>query len=80
MNGTLESFDYVQCAACGHLHLVAPPTDLGNYYAKGYYSFHSRAIPRWRQWLYRTRTAGLLGGGGVFGRTLNHLKSPYYAY
>ena len=80
MNGTLESFDYVQCAACGHLHLAAPPADLGAYYAKGYYSFHARAIPRWRQWLYRTRTAGLLGGGGLLGRTLNRLKPPYYAY
>ena len=80
MNGTLESFDYVQCAACGHLHLVAAPADLGSYYAKGYYSFHARAIPRWRQWLYRTRTAGLLGGGGVFGQALNRLKPPYYAY
>ena len=80
MIGTLESFDYVHCAACGHLQLVAPPADLGSYYAKGYYSFHARAIPRWRQWLYRTRTAGLLGDGGVFGRALNRLKPPYYAY
>ncbi|MDD4118602.1 MAG: class I SAM-dependent methyltransferase [Kiritimatiellae bacterium] len=80
MNGTLDSFDYVQCAACGHLHLVTLPADLGDYYAKGYYSFHSRAIPRWRQWLYRSRTAGLLGGGGVFGHLLNRLKPPYYAY
>ncbi len=51
MNGTLDSFDYVQCAACGHLHLVTLPADLDAYYAKGYYSFHTRAIPRWRQWL-----------------------------
>ena len=79
MFGTLESFDYVQCGACGHLHLAAPPADLGSYYAKGYYSFHARAIPRWHQWLYRTRTAGLLGGGGLLGRTLNRLKPPYYA-
>lgn len=80
MLGTLEPFDYLQCAACGHLHLIAPPANMGDYYAKGYYSFHARAIPRWRQWLYRTRTAGLLGGGGVFGRALNRLKPPYYAY
>ena len=80
MDGTLESFDYVQCAACGHLHLVAPPADLGSYYAKGYYSFHARAIPCWRQWLYRTRTASLLGNGHFLGRLLNGLKPPYYAY
>ncbi len=80
MNGTLEPFDYVQCSACGHLHLVSPPADMGPYYAKGYYSFHSRAIPRWRQWLYRTRTATLLGGGTAPGRILNRLKPPYYAY
>jgi len=80
MNGTLDSFDYLQCAACGHLHLVVPPTDLGPYYAKGYYSFHSRAIPAWRQWLYRTRTSSMLGGGSWLGKMLERIKPPYYSY
>ena len=80
MDGTLDPFDYVQCAACGHLHLVAPPADPGAYYAKGYYSFHARAIPGVRRWFYRIRTAALLGAGSAPGRILNRLKPPYYAY
>jgi len=80
MDGTLESFDYVQCAACGHLHLVALPADLGSYYAKGYYSFHVRPIPVWHRWLYRIRTSAALGGGNIFGSLLDRLKPPYYAY
>ncbi|MDY0150196.1 MAG: class I SAM-dependent methyltransferase [Kiritimatiellia bacterium] len=80
MNGTLEPFDYAQCPACGHLHLAAPPADMSPYYATGYYSFHSRPIPAWRQWLYRWRTAAALGGGGVSGRLMNRLKPPFYAY
>ena len=80
MIGTLASFDYVHCDACGHLRLVAPPADLGAYYAKGYYSFHARAIPGMRRWFYRIRTAALLGAGSAPGRILNRLKPPYYAY
>lgn len=80
MNGTLEPFDYLQCAVCSHLHLLTPVADLGSYYAKGYYSFHSRRIPAWRQWLYRTRTSALLGGGSWLGRMLEGIKPPYYSY
>ena len=80
MNGTLEPFDYVQCSVCGHLHLVSPPSDMGPYYAKGYYSFHTRPIPAWHRWLYRTRTEASLGGGNSFGSLLDRLKPPYYAY
>ena len=80
MIGTLESFDYVQCSTCGHLHLVSPPADIGLYYAKGYYSFHVRPIPVWHRWLYRIRTKASLGGGNAFGSLLNRLKPPYYAY
>lgn len=80
MNGTLEPFDYLQCAVCGHLHLITPIADLSSYYAQGYYSFHSRRIPAWRQWLYRTRTTALLGGGSGLGRMLARVKPPYYSY
>jgi len=79
MNVTMESFDYVQCAACSHLHLAALPANRAPYYAKGYYSFRPRPIPAWHQWPYRARTSATLGGGD-FGRLLNHLKPPYYAY
>lgn len=80
MNGTLEAFDYLQCAACGHLQLVTEVVDMGSYYAKGYYSFHADRIPAWRRWLYRTRTSVTLGGGSLAGRWLGHVKKPYYTY
>lgn len=80
MNGTLEAFDYVQCGACGHLHLVSAVADMGAHYAQGYYSFHARRIPAWRQGLYRLRTASTLGGGGLAGRMLVRIKPPYYTY
>lgn len=80
MNGTLEAFNYAQCPACGHLYLATPLTDISPYYATGYYSFHSRPIPAWRQWFYRWRTAAALGGGGISGRLMNRLKPPFYAY
>lgn len=80
MYGTLEPFEYVQCGACGHLHLDTPVADLGAYYAKGYYSFHAQPIPAWRRWLYRARTSVTLGGGSWAGRLLGACKQPYYTY
>jgi len=80
MNGTLDAFDYLQCRDCGHLHLVTDVADMGVYYAKGYYSFHTRAIPAWRQWLYRARTSVTLGGPSLVGRLLGWIKKPYYTY
>src|SRR3712207_3434389 len=35
--GTRDEFDYVECAACGTLHIREVP-DLRPYYAAGYYS------------------------------------------
>ncbi len=80
MNGTLDAFDYLQCAACGHLHLATPVADPGAYYAKGYYSFHASRIPAWRRWLHRSRTSATLGGGTWTGHLLGRIKKPYYAY
>jgi SAM-dependent methyltransferase len=80
MNGTLDAFDYLQCRVCGHLHLVTEVADMGAYYAKGYYSFHTRVIPGWRQWLYWARTSVTLGGHSLAGRLLGRIKKPYYTY
>ncbi len=80
MNGTLDSFDYLQCSVCGHLHLVTEVADMGAYYAKGYYSFHTSRIPGWRQWLYRVRTSVTLGGSSLAGRLLGTIKKPFYTY
>lgn len=80
MVGTLEAFEYAQCAACGHLWRVTPVEDMGRYYGQGYYSFHAQALPAWRKWLYRVRTRAVLQAGDGLGRLLAALKPPYYAY
>lgn len=44
MYGTGEPFDYLQCAACGVLHLLDIPEEMGRYYpAHSYYSVHTRS-------------------------------------
>lgn len=80
MDGTLEAFDYVQCAVCGHLRLETSPANMGKYYARNYSPFHVRHIPPLRRWLYRSRTAPALGQLALLGRLLNLLKKPYYFY
>ncbi|QQR87780.1 MAG: class I SAM-dependent methyltransferase [Flavobacteriales bacterium] len=71
-------FHYLECGACGCLQLLDPPSDLGRYYPKDYYSFnpgHSTgpvsaikdAVAR-RAINYRMTGRGLLGRW-VVGRT-----------
>lgn len=78
MNGTGAPFEYVECGACGHLHIAAIPEDLGRYYASKYYSYGVRVERGWRGWLKRVRTRALLGGGGVPGRILSAIRIPIY--
>src|SRR6266849_2330382 len=42
MLGLRTRFHYAQCAGCGSLWLLDPPTDFGAYYSSGYYSFATR--------------------------------------
>lgn len=79
MNGTLEPFDYLHCAACGHLSLATPVADFSPYYAKGYYSFHVRPVPARRRLFYALRTRTVLGGKNPVGRLLERLKPPFYS-
>ncbi|MDQ8024015.1 MAG: class I SAM-dependent methyltransferase [Moraxellaceae bacterium] len=39
MYGTMESFVYRECAACGSLQLATPPADMGAYYREPYASW-----------------------------------------
>jgi SAM-dependent methyltransferase len=42
MFGTGETFEYLHCASCGVLHLLAIPSDMGRFYpARSYYSVHT---------------------------------------
>lgn len=38
MFGWKDQFSYAQCAACGSLHLLDTPADMGRYYPSDYYS------------------------------------------
>ena len=42
MFGTREAFDYLRCAACGSLVIVAVPDDLARHYPASYYANSSR--------------------------------------
>lgn len=42
MYGTREGFDYFVCNRCKCMQIAEIPTDLGKYYAGGYYSFRER--------------------------------------
>lgn len=42
MYGTRESFDYVDCSACGCLQIIETPNDLGRHYPPDYYSMLAR--------------------------------------
>jgi SAM-dependent methyltransferase len=57
------AFDYVYCAACGTLHIIAPPADMTSYYGDGYYSHQSPSRGGYRGWLQRRRDAGAVFGG-----------------
>ena len=61
MYGMGDTFRYLHCGACGVLHLMDIPADLGRYYtADGYYSVNS-AQGRLRRWLMRRRDQGCAG-------------------
>lgn len=63
MYGTGTSFEYLHCAACGVLHLLNIPADMGQFYpAKSYYSVHTagrsirRTMQGWRDSLQEGST------------------------
>ena len=76
MFGLRDPFSYGECAACGTLVLLDPPSDLGPYYPADYYSLRPRPRPpapvRWVKRLRAEaaargmeRTARLIGGGAA---------------
>jgi SAM-dependent methyltransferase len=44
MFGTLDAFDYFECADCGCLQINEVPNNLGDYYPDGYYAFESPLV------------------------------------
>ena len=73
MFGLRTQFHYAQCAECGSVWLIDPPTDFAPYYSHGYYSFagskeglKNRIV--WR--LQGKRDEAYFGKGGPVGRFL----------
>jgi SAM-dependent methyltransferase len=61
MLGLKESFEYMECSACGSLRIVDVPEDLGKYYGEGYYSFSRRGESTLTRYLKRKRIEHALG-------------------
>lgn len=75
--GLGDSFDYVECRACGCVQIVAIPDDLGRYYATGYYSFTDQG--KRRSWRKRVVDRWALSGRPWFAAPLHALKpNPFF--
>lgn len=75
--GTLEEFDYFECAACGAIQIAREPEDIGRFYPHNYYSFqapqdHGGGVLK--RWLKRRRSAYALNGVDPLGWTIARLS------
>lgn len=74
MFGTGETFEYLECGACGCLQIVDIPADLARHYpANAYYSFTApsdKKYPNWVLALRRYRTRYFLGERTALGSVI----------
>jgi SAM-dependent methyltransferase len=70
MYGTGEPFEYVACADCECVQLLAIPPDLGRYYPADYYSMDAPHEPVWRAFLKSRRAAHARGDLTLVGRAM----------
>jgi SAM-dependent methyltransferase len=79
MFGLPDTFEYVECGACGCLQRAGTIDDTARYYPPEYYSFAPPALairgPAAR-FLKRRRTERFLGRGGAIGRLLERFFGP----
>lgn len=77
--GTLEQFDYWECARCGCVQIAQVPDDLARHYPAHYFAFkpqHRLARNRLRRWVDPARLDAALGRGNLLGRLANRLLKP----
>jgi SAM-dependent methyltransferase len=76
MFGLREQFTYRECATCGSLRLLDPPTDSDRFYPPEYYSRVAPLIPRggWRLPLRRRRLEQALGRTTLLGALLARVR------
>lgn len=61
MFGTRDEFTYVECAACGCLHLENPPSEWTRYYPPEYYAhLPAQRESAYRRWLWRLQGTALV--------------------
>lgn len=77
MIGLREEFEYIECGACGCLHLNDPPADPLRYYPDAYYA-HAQPLREspLRRWLWGARAAHSLGRSNALGWALVSLFGP----
>jgi SAM-dependent methyltransferase len=68
--GTREVFDYLECANCGCLQLVNPPTDYSAYYPKDYFTFNQKHEKKIKSLFNRFRDQSAMGKNSIIGNFL----------
>lgn len=68
--GLPGQFEYYECNRCGCLQIATVPENLGSYYPKEYYSFHTAQPGLLKGWMKRRRALYGLTDRGVIGRML----------
>lgn len=77
MFGWRTTFEYVECASCGCLQLIAAPDDLARYYQEGYYSFKTSAGPKaWKRLLRRSWMRHSTGQSDWLGAAIASVRGP----
>lgn len=81
MLGLGKEFTYLECESCGSLQIASVPSNLGDYYPKGYYSFqHLRKSDTLRKFLKKVRMQVFLQFGfssPIYGYWLKRLKPKF---
>jgi SAM-dependent methyltransferase len=79
MFGLRDEFDYIECSACGCLHIRDIPDDMSAYYPKSYYAYEASPPDvfrgRLKNFLLSHRNRYALAGGGLLGRA-SYKKFP----
>jgi len=82
MYGWRERFDYLECADCGCVQLVAPPEDMARFYPADYYAYEpprAKPVEGLAARLRCARSTSYLGRGGIIGGLLARAsKRPQY--
>ena len=82
LGGSRDSFEYMECSACGSLSLLDVPSDMSIYYGNSHYgSFSDTKVPYFKKYFRVARNKhAILRSGGMFGRVFNWLRPLTYEH